>query len=45
MYSKPQTTTTAKYAAPDCCVCESAVMSVLCGSGYIEDWIYDENGI
>ena len=32
------------YQAPDCDACEIIAGTIICQSGLIEDWEYDENG-
>lgn len=31
------------YMSPDCEVCETLTNDIICQSGSIEDWVYDEN--
>lgn len=45
MYEKHQTPTPRAYSAPDCCVCEEVSATIICASGIIDDWEYDDNGI
>ena len=32
------------YQAPDCVACELLAGAIICQSGGIDDWVYDENG-
>ena len=45
MYVKTNTPEPIQYQAPDCFACESCAGYVLCTSGEIDDWEYDNNGI
>lgn len=45
MYEENQNPTLWVYTAPDCCVCETVSATIICASGNIDDWLYDENGI
>lgn len=31
------------YTSPDCEACETLTSDIICQSGSIEDWVYDEN--
>lgn len=44
MYVKNQTPEPVKYLAPDCLACETEACAIICASGDIDDWNYDNDG-
>lgn len=46
MYFNTSDPAAPEYKAPECCTCEAAFCGIICASGTIDDWIYDDqNGI